>query len=223
MRAAIDSDFSLVYTAKGKRAGTMSYAELGGAQAMGKCIISVNENTVKDNLIHSIASYNFSSLDEATMTINDKDFFRSYSTMKVRDKTKSSNECKNVLFCGDLENINKTILRANLGYKNIQLGRSAEEIYTNARFNDSDLIVVNFEKGWKPEGLLAMGIGYALKIPVLELEGNNIPYPPLMGLARRVLTGEKRFEQAREYIQNLKSQHISDEALVYYDLMKKFG
>jgi hypothetical protein len=88
-----------------------------------------------------------------------------------------------------------------------------------------DLMVVNFDSGKKhdPKALFYMGVADATGVPVLLLEGNSIPYPPLLGLARRVLFGECRFEQAIEYLSNLGSQHISDEALVYYDLMKKFN
>ena len=91
--------------------------------------------------------------------------------------------------------------------------------------NKVDLIVVNFEKG-KPHdkvGLFFMGLGYALNIPILELEGNVIPYPPLLGLSRIVLIGKERFDHAEFYLKNLTSQHIKDEALVYYNLMNKFN
>ena len=68
-----------------------------------------------------------------------------------------------------------------------------------------------------------MGLGYALDVPVLELEANIVPYPVLPGLARRTLFGPDRFIQAQYYLQNLTSQHIEEEAPVYYALMKKFN
>ena len=78
---------------------------------------------------------------------------------------------------------------------------------------------MNYDK----KALFAMGLAYATHIPVVELEGNNVIYPPLPGFSRRPFVGKDRFEHAQEYLTNLESQHISDEALVYYELMKKFN
>jgi len=88
-----------------------------------------------------------------------------------------------------------------------------------------DLLVTNFKPGshYDPKTLFFMGVAYATKIPIISIEGNDFPYPPLLGLARRVFTGEKRFEILEEYLKNLKSQHIEDEALVCYNLFKKFN
>ena len=88
-----------------------------------------------------------------------------------------------------------------------------------------DIIVTNFSGGkpHNPVGLFHMGVGYATKVPILELEGNSAPYPPLLGLARRVLIGMDRFEHAEYYLKELGSQHINDESTVYYRLMKKFN
>jgi hypothetical protein len=35
--------------------------------------------------------------------------------------------------------------------------------------------------------------------------------------------GKERFDVAREYLERLQSQHISDEALICYELMNKYN
>jgi hypothetical protein len=219
MNSAMDCPISLIYTPKGKRAGTMSYAELGAAKAMGNCIISVNENESGDNFVSHIANYNFGSFDEAYNRLNG--FMRKdFDGLEVRDKTQSREPCNTILFTGEL-------LGGFGGQITKEMDRGKEIIFPMAEeleveIEKADLIVANFYRGHDENALFYMGAGYALKTPVIMLEGNSVPYPPLLGLARRVMVGEERFGQLDYYLENLKSQHVSDEAVVYYNLMKEF-
>ncbi len=140
------------------------------------------------------------------------------------NKTKSKEPYSSVMFIGDDDN-NEFNSLISCCFKN---GKKvvSREIRPQENFvKDLDLIIANFNPGKKHDekALFFMGVGYQVGVPTLLLEGSAIPYPPLTGLARRVLVGENRFEQACEYLKNLGPQHIEDEALVYYALMKKFN
>ena len=222
MNAAMNSDIALVYLHSGRRAGTMSYSELGGARAKGRCIIAVDKNEEKDSLIKKIASHYYSTEDGVIDLIENKKYFSKYPSIKAVDKTKSKDKYRNILFAGDLTSMD-SLINDMAKIKNIYLGKTLSPL---VNFSDKiDLIIVNFDEGRLHDtyGLFYMGIGYATETPILELEGNTIPYPPLMGLARRVLIGPKRFDYAKDYLTHLESQHIDDEALIYYQLMKKYN
>lgn len=210
---------SLAFVPYSKRLGTMSYAELGAARAAGQPIISVDENEMKDSILEHICSYNFQSKQEAYefLKTNPK-LVSKYNPIPSINKTKTKEPCKNVLLYGfdkipEIDNKNMFITQDNMRYSIDDFSK------------ENDLLVLNFDKGKKhsPEGLFLMGLAYKTEVPVILLEGNDIPYPPLMGLARRVMIGENRFDHLEEYLNNLESQHISDEAIVYYNLMSKFN
>ncbi|HKL23280.1 MAG TPA: hypothetical protein VJ895_00850 [Candidatus Nanoarchaeia archaeon] len=210
---------SLAYIEKNKRLGTMSYAELGTARAAGKPIISVDENEIKDSILEHICSYDFQTKEDCYKFLSDNPkLISKYNPIQKINKTKSKEPCKNVLLCGfdrlpEIENSNMFLTQDKMRY--------AIEDFSK----ENDLLVVNFDKGKKhsPEGLFLMGLAYKTEIPIVLLEGNEIPYPPLVGLARRVMVGKNRFNHLNEYLTNLKSQHIEDESMVYYNLMKKFN
>ena len=48
MNSAMECPVAIVYLAEGKRAGTMSYCELGASRAYGNCIVVVDENEKKE-------------------------------------------------------------------------------------------------------------------------------------------------------------------------------
>lgn len=222
MKAAMESDIALTTIPNGKRAGTMSYCELGGARAKGKCIIAIDENENKDSLLKKIASHHYSTREGVLELLRENEYKPKYPKIKTKDKTKIRDEYQNILFAGDLQTI-EPLIKEMEKTKKVLRGRNPKNLENFSE--ETDLIVVNFDNGKPHEkhGLFYMGVGYATKVPILELEGNSVPYPPLLGLARRVLVGRDRFKQAKEYLTNLKSQHIDDEALVYYNLMKKFN
>lgn len=60
-------------------------------------------------------------------------------------------------------------------------------------------------------------------MPVLLLIENETIDRKIARLSRRPLAGTGMLEPAKEYLNNLKSQHINDEALVYYNIMEKFN
>lgn len=217
MNSAMNCPVSLIYIPKGKRAGTMSYAELGASWARGNCIISVDGNDEKDNLLRGIASYSFENFGDAIQHLNNLSSYEG-ERLNTKDRTESHERCKHVMFVGDYHSGLLTKL-AETG-KNSLVNPDFD--YFENVHEQVDLIVADFEKGHNSRGLFYMGVGYALEIPTILVEGNNVPYPPLLGLSRRVMVGDKRHEQLEFYLENLESQHISDEAMVYYDLMKKF-
>jgi len=223
MNSAMNCPISLVYLGNGKRAGTMSYCELGAARANGNCIVAVDENEEKDSLIEQIASNYFTSKQKALEFLKESKFNPDYNSIKKNDKTSNKNPCRNILFTGNLEEMNELIEEVSK-YK---------KVYTRPPINGLDdfsekfdTVVVNFKKGedHNKHGLYHMGLAYATKVPIIELEGNSaFPYPPLLGLARRVFTGKQRFTVAQEYLKQLGSQHIADEAKLCYELMNKFN
>lgn len=219
---------SIAYVQQGKRLGTMSYAELGVARASGKSIISIDENPKekKDSILEKIASYEFNSKEESIDFLNQNLFISSkYKPIPIINKTQNKDEMSSIIFAGDYNLEVDEMLHRNLSFieKNISNFNVDSDIENFSTKND--ILVVNFDKHKKhnPEALFAMGLAYQTKVPIILLEGNQIPYPPLLGLARRVMYGENRFSHIKEYLKNLKSQHISDEALVYYNLMNKFN
>ena len=216
----------LAYVPEGKRLGTMSYCELGTARAAGMPIISIDENKEKDSILERIASYEFGSKDEAFKFLkNNPPLDSAYNGVSINNKTKNKEPCEKALLYGMFE-----IFLDNDTYNNGPLtkdyvGLSSRNFSIDSFSRDTDLLVVNFEKGQKhaADGLFLMGLAYYTEVPIILLEGNDVPYPPLLGLARRVMVGPNRFDHLNEYLKNLKSQHIADEALVYYNLMNKFN
>ncbi len=219
MSSAMNCPISLIYTPDGKRAGTMSYAELGASWASGNTIISVDENYDREELVREVSQLSTDNFGDATRFLNGNKFYKRAGKLKVRDRTESKEPYREVLFTGGpcQEGILRKVL--STGRRTII---NPEPRYFEPVSEDVDLIVTNFQKGHDKTGLFYMGVGYALKIPVIMVEGNSVPYPPLLGLSRRVMVGEKRFEQLDYYLENLESQHIAEEAKVYYNLMKKF-
>jgi hypothetical protein len=217
---------SLAYIEKGSRLGTMSYSELAVGRTTARPIIAVDENEIKDPILDLIASYKFENKQDAYNFLSQNPKLISNQNLIPQiDKTKSTEEYKSILFAGDF---NKQIDEL-LHEQSAVYGRNCDVFNLKNNLEKIpekyDLILVNFENENKhdPNALFLMGLGFQSKVPIIHLEGHNIPYPPLLGLARRVMIGPNRIEHAREYLKNLKSQHIKDEALVYYHLMKKFN
>lgn len=217
---------SLAYVPESMRLGTMSYSELAAARVTARPIIAVDENENKDPILDLIASYKFDNKEDAYnfLSKNPKLICNNNLISQI-DKTKSKETYKSILFAGDFNKQIEELLHEQSAIN----GKECDVFDLNYNLEEIpkkyDLILVNFENGKRHDtkGLFLMGLGYQTKVPVVSLEGNPVPYPPLLGLARRVMTGSNRIEYAREYLKNLKSQHIEDEALVYYHLMKKFN
>jgi len=226
MNSAMSCPISLVYLFGNKRAGTMSYCELGASRARGNCIIAVDENEKKDSLIEQIASHYYTDKERALDFLQEGDFnFGKHFPIKGKNKTKTREPCKSVLFTGSLEEEGMERLIEEVSkFKEVHTRPPINEL---DNFSDKyDLVVANFPCGEQHSkyGLYHMGIAYATEVPIIELEGNSkFPYPPLPGLARRLFVGKERFEVAREYLERLQSQHISDEALICYELMTKWN
>lgn len=226
MNSAMNCPLSLVYLFGNKRAGTMSYCELGASRARGNGIIVVDENDKKDSLIEQIASHYYTDKKRALDFLEKGNFnFNKHQAIGIKNKTKTREPCKSILFTGNLEEEGMIDLINYISkFKDVHTRPPISEL---SNFSDKyDLVVVNFSKGEQHSkyGLYHMGLAYATEVPIIELEGNSkFPYPPLPGLARRSFVGKERFNVAREYLERLQSQHISDEALICYDLMTKYN
>jgi hypothetical protein len=226
MNSAMNCPLSLVYLFGNKRAGTMSYCELGASRARGNCIIAVDHNDKKDSLIEQIASHYYTDKDRALEFLQKGEFnFNKHRPIKIENKTKTREPCKSILFSGSLEDAGMIeLIKETSKFKEVYTRVPVSDLYD---FSDKfDLVVVNFPQGEQHSkyGLYHMGLAYATEVPIIELEGNSkFPYPPLPGLARRVFMGKERFHVAKEYLERLQSQHISDEALICYELMAKYN
>lgn len=224
MNSAMTCPISIVYLQKDKRAGTFSYSELGASRAMGNTIIAFDEDNSKEELISKIASHYTTSKKVLEHLLNGELYVPKFNPIKPLNKTVSHDEYKSILFAGDVySGPMKNIINEMSKTKKVFVDKSLNKLDNFSK--EIDLVVVNFDQG-KPhdkKGLFFMGLSYALDIPILEIEGNPIIYPPLAGLARRTLDKPERFIQAEQYLKNLSSQHIEEEALVYYALMKKFN
>ena len=218
MNSAMNCPISLIYTPEGKRAGTMSYAELGAAWAMGNGIVSVDENEKPDRIINTISREYYKNFDAMAKSLNDHGYCDRGEGLEIRDRTESEEICRHVMLVGNHDDE----LVDSLSRTGKSMFVDPDPDYFADVQDQVDLIVANFDKGHDSRGLFYMGVGYATKTPVIMVEGNSVPYPPLLGLARRVMVGDKRHEQLAFYLENLKSQHVSEEAVVYYNLMKKF-
>lgn len=223
MGAAQNCEISLVYIPKGKnRAGVTSYAEMGAARASGNSIIVVDEGTEIDKFSKAIACYYFQNKEEAVHFLRTQNIKSFYDRIPINNRTKTIETYENILFTGDLDKMQGLI-------KKMQETKRCFIDYNPLDVNDFskkyDLIVVNFNrnKDQDKKGLFALGLTDATDMVAVELEGNPIPYPPLAGLNRRFFVGKDRFKHAEYYLTKLDSQHISDEALVYYDVMKNFN
>jgi hypothetical protein len=147
-----------------------------------------------------------------------------YQPLKIDDKTLSTKSIKGFVFAGDHINIDREDLNSIFKFRKYSFFDDVE-IGMNNLQDHGDLLIANFENGKKhnKKALFAMGVAYQTKTPTILLEGNNIPYPPLLGLARRVMTGEGKIDYTIQYLRNIRSQHIKNEALTYYYLMKQFN
>jgi len=208
---------TFAYFPKGKSRPTMTYAEMGAARANGNYIIYVDENEEKDSLIEKVASVNFSKLNDATAYLKKQE--PSFELIKISERLKERDQINIALF----GNIPRNISNLSLEKKNL-IVYDVDDLDNLKNFGeDIDLTVINFDKGLREKhAVFYMGISYALDIPIILSTGNPIVYPPLAGLARRIFTGEFRAEILEDYLTNLSSLEISEEAKVMYGLFEKY-
>jgi len=221
MASAQNCDLALAYSSKEQRLGTTSYAELGAARASGNCITLIDEAKNED-LARRIASHSLTDKNSAIELLRSGKYQSKFCAIPKRDVTKTREPCKKVCFMGDTNSMGG-LIEEIANHKNVSVGFPLENLFDYSK--KTDLMVVNYDKGKAHDSmaLFFMGLSYTTKIPILELEGNPVPYPTLPGLARRTLFSERRFEFAKFYLTRLQSQHINDESQVYYELMKHFN
>lgn len=218
MNEAETSPILLACFPKGKTRGTMTYAEIGASRANGNYVIIADENERKDGLLLNFADKTFDEIDQAIefLKTNKNNIFCSKFKPINWEKTDLNREVTDIFLAGGsfhfldflTTGTNKRVYQPfNLGSLN--------------SFRDMDLTICNFpeKEDWDRPQIFYMGVSYALQTPIILLDEKEIPYPPLTGLARRIFRKENAL---LEYVQNIKSQKIEDEAKVMYDLFKKY-
>ncbi|MBU0959533.1 MAG: hypothetical protein KKB31_06310 [Nanoarchaeota archaeon] len=216
MNASQGCNVLLAYFQKGYQRGTMTYAEIGAARARGIPIITVDEDS-QEPLFLSVASYAFSDKEKAFKLLRSGEYESKFSPIKQLPEE----ICKKVLFVGNLENFSQII-------QEIRKTKTCLTSYDSTNLDDFardvDILVVNFNSGERNrEAIFYMGICYALDIPVILCTGNQIVYPPLAGIARRIFPGPNRGAILVDYLNNLNKQDIQSEAQIYYALEKKYN
>ncbi len=193
------SYFSYGHVDNGKVIGTTSYAEVGDAWALGKPLIIADENSHADPLLEEIFSYLFPSDEEAAKYLRkNADHLKAMDHRPIRKKG-SISSFDNILFAGDLEGAKNTIERLSHRHGVFEAQNISE---AKKLIPKTDLVVINFEKGYNPVGVSYLGIAYGMGINSISLDGNKILYPPLTGLAKIVFMGDNRGENFMDFIQN---------------------
>jgi hypothetical protein len=194
----------------GKSLPVMGYAEIGSARVMGKPIILVDENETRELIIHNLASEVFKNYKDGLGYLMRGNFELTNKDISERDAVNPVNK---IAFAGDItipRKLNKEIVYPNI----LKLEDLAE----------ADLLAVSFESEKRdPKALAIMGAAYTLGIPIALYDANPIIYPPLAGLARRIFTGDKGRKAIVEYLKAIQSNDINSEAVVMYNLFKKFN
>lgn len=214
------SNVVILHRNQGKSLGTTSYAEVGDKRARGGAIITTDLNTEKDSLLEENSSYNFNSDEESVQFINSKEKIK--SVYKAIKKKNIDLRPRNILFTGDIAEMSDFMDQVSRTRK-VKIkndSRALEKLISNV-----DLIVANFEKnsGYNKEGVFFMGLGNALKIPVVSVDSNRVLYPPLTGLAKKTFTGENRLENLYDFIQNPKKFDLTPETLTQIKIAKKMS
>ncbi|MFH1249123.1 MAG: hypothetical protein V1660_03135 [archaeon] len=213
MKEAQECPIVLACFPAGKTKGTMTYAEIGASKINGNYLIVADETDEPDNLLDSVSDIKVSSIDHAIRLIKSNTEFKS----KQNKIEKKENRGLKVLIATN-NNFYQEAKRLNSDRKTIVNINNIKKLEDLA---DIGLTVVNFPKGEKRDkkSIFFMGASYSLKIPVIMIDENPIIYPPLAGLSRRIFT---KSNVALDYLENINSQEIDNEAKLMYDLFKKY-
>ncbi len=219
---------SLFVLPKGKRPGTMSYAEIGAAAANNNHILVADENEQQDALLKKLARNHFSNLDDAIAFLNTNPKFEINNKpriiMKKYPAVLGPIEIKmnNIYFCGTKDQqLMETIAKAQEKRPDRKYIISSDDVFKDFQSIGSyDLIVVNFpgEVEWDRKACFMMGGAYAHDIPVLLREEKDWRYPPFQALVRR---HTRTLEGVLEYVTEVNDQHINKEAVNMYNFFKK--
>lgn len=204
---------------KGKSRGTMTYAEIGASRTRGNCIIIADETGQRDSFLDSVSDYKIGSIGEAIDFLKNNKLERNPSKTIIKKQKNSEGLdiflAANKEYFGEIEKIEQDDKRIT----------HYDDLKGLADFGKFDLTVIHFPKGVEIDrkAVFFAGMSYALEIPVISIEENPVPYPPLLGLARRVFYERK---PALYYLNNLTerdSLKIDNEARLMYDIFKKFN
>ncbi len=216
MNGAKNSDILLAYFKKDETRGTMTYAEMGAARAMGRCIIAVDEDG-KNPFFEKVASYSFRNKEEAFALLHEG----KYEPKFPKIKKENEEVCRSVLFTGALSKFSSTISEV-AKTKTCRTDYDASNLDNFAK--DVDITVVKFDdKEGRKEAVFYMGLSYALNIPIILCTSNPVIYAPLAGLARRIFTGPKQREIVEKYLNLLHEQDIETEFQVYQKLRLEYN
>ncbi|NCN86841.1 hypothetical protein GW932_03330 [archaeon] len=190
--SARNNEFPVGHRRKGKALGTMSYAEMAEARAKGKTIIVTDENEENDSILEKIASYYTHSEEDTYNLLKNPELLQSkYSSLPVKT---TFGKYEKIFFAGDTHSILDLTKKLN----------QTKQIVTNGNLenfsNNVDLVVINFEEGWNDKGVFYLGLAHALNIPSIILEGNNLAYPPLTGIANKTFFGKERYNNLEKFL-----------------------
>lgn len=220
MSGSRTSPITLTCLPRGTSPPTMTFAENGGSRARGNCIIVVDENENHVPLFEKIASYSFTDRKKAVSLLRGENAI--LNALYPRISRKEKEVCKNVLFAGniDAQEIDQ-VIHTTSKTKGVRVDYDLGHLEDFGE--DVDLLVVNFERGPRcKKAIFYMGLCYTLDIPVVLCTGNPIVYPPLAGLARRIFTDNERHDVLQDYLRDLDSLKIEDEAQIMYGLFEKY-
>lgn len=217
MKKASKDKVLLACFPKGKSRGTMTYAEIGASRAKGNFVMIADENEEKDELLSDIADVNFDSINEAISYLKkENNDLKSYYDPVA--PLKKLGDIETIVFAGNKKQLEKLNL-PKFAYSLDNLFDPGH--YPLSCLENVDLTIAHFPKkgDWDRKQIFFMGASYALQIPVILLDEKEVPYPPLLGLARRVFTTKRSL---RDYIGALESNTIEKEAGIMYNLFKKY-
>ena len=217
MNEAKECPILLACFPKGKSRGVGTYAEIGASLVTGNYIVIADETESSDDFLESIADYKTKSIDEAIEFVK-YSWYNMLPNTEVKKKQTKENGKLNVLITTNKDCFSE-VNEIEQNGKKIFYVDNLENIEDIGKM---DLTLTCLEKGADIDrrAVAFMGMAYALEIPNILVEENPVAYPPLLGFARRVFTSK---EIAFDYLSQLKSQKIDDEAKIMYGLFKKYN
>jgi hypothetical protein len=228
---AEQSDICFVVAPRGKSRGVMTYVEIGDSYAHGKYIINVDENDLPDSFLISFSDKSFTSLKDGLDFILNNNF-ESENKREIPPDVGYANSLKkasqarplNIFLHGSLQNGLKEIMHQKLESKiEKKFFIPSQDGFTDFElFRVIDYLAVHFPKGYEinRQACFFMGVAWAYSIPIVLIEENAVPYPPLQAVARRQFRGLK---PALDYLSLLETPEVEKESTLMYQLFQKYN
>lgn len=228
---AEESDICFVVAPRGKSRGVMTYVEIGDSYAHGKYVINVDENEVPDQFLITFSDKSLTNLRDGIEFILNNNF-KLEKKRDVPPNTGYANSLKkaserrplNIFLHGSLQNGLKEIMHHKLENR-IQKNffTPSNDAFTDFElFREIDYLIVHFPKGEEinRQACFFMGVSWAYNIPIIVIEENPVPYPPLQAVARRQF---RNLKPALDYISLLETPEVENESTLMYQLFQKYN